>query len=82
MQLLERIYPSRESLPLVILGSIAIFSIKLVFTIVYRLYFHPLSKFPGPKLAAITTWWDVYHVIKRQLSILKFAKFQKLKSNR
>lgn len=29
---------------------------------VYRLYFHRLSSFTGPRLAAVTKLWHVWHV--------------------
>lgn len=38
---------------------------------VYNLYFHPLAKFPGPKFAAASSWWQVWieNITQQSLSL-------------
>ncbi|KAH8600807.1 putative cytochrome P450 [Bisporella sp. PMI_857] len=37
----------------------------ILYGAIWRLYFSPLAKFPGPKLAALTQWYEFYHNIVR-----------------
>lgn len=45
---------------MVALVAIAIPS-YLLFTAVQRLFLSPISHIPGPRLAAITSWYEVYY---------------------
>lgn len=51
----------------------------LVYTLVkgvYNLYFHPLSRFPGPKAAAFSSLWKVYiEVVKRESLVEKLFDY-------
>lgn len=58
-----------------IFGSIAAYIIS---TAVYRLFFHPLARFPGPKLAALTRFYEGYYdVIQNGQYTFKIAELHR-----
>ena len=42
-------------------GAFAAFTLCLLAKYVYRVTFHPLAKFPGPRLAALTSLYGASH---------------------
>ena len=52
--------------PVLAVGFLIVSFVYFIALVVYRLYFSPLSKFPGPRLAAATYLFEGYYdVVKR-----------------
>lgn len=50
-------------------GALSILTVVYtVFQGIWRLYFSPISKFPGPKLAALTYWYMIAPLLSHETS--------------
>jgi hypothetical protein len=50
---------------------------------IYRLYFSPLAKFPGPKLAALSKWYEFYYdVVLKGRFTFKIQELHKIYGER
>ena len=47
----------------IVLGILITFLIYTILLVIYRVYFSPIAKFPGPKLASATVWYEFYYQI-------------------
>jgi hypothetical protein len=62
----------------VLVSPILLLACYLVSLTVYRLYFSPIAQFPGPKLAALTKWYEFYYdVVQKGQFTFQIQKMHK-----
>jgi len=67
------------SLDISLMAIIVLFTLLYCIAgVIYRLYLSPLAKFPGPKLAAATLWYEAYYdVVKKGQYTFKIKELHK-----
>jgi len=62
-------YPLHLSFPQGILITTSGLLFYSLLRVTYNIFFHPLSRFPGPRGAACTRWWLAYMELVRGVSL-------------
>ena len=61
-----------ERAAIAVVGVTACYALTLIIS---RLFFSPIAKFPGPKLAAVTSWYELYYdVVKKGKYLFEIEK--------
>lgn len=63
VQFIEEQIAASGRLTIVVASLLSVILLYAVFLAFYRLYWSPLAKVPGPKLAALTEWVEAYYEI-------------------
>ena len=62
-------YPFLPSFQQAVFTTAAGSLLYAIVRVIYNVYFHPLSRFPGPRGAACTRWWLAYMEVGRGVSL-------------
>lgn len=58
-------FGTSDGVMIVVTSSLAT-AILVIVTVLHRLYWSSLAKVPGPKLAAITSWYEIYYDVFKE----------------
>jgi hypothetical protein len=59
-------YLPKDGVQRAVIAALGLSTVYVLGLVIHRLFISPLSKFPGPKLAAITSWYELYYDVVKQ----------------